>query len=59
MKEKTCPRCGKKFMCNHEDITKCQCATVKLDSEQLKYVAEKYNDCLCHDCLIAMSKRKN
>ena len=52
MKEKTCPRCGKKFICHHDDdITKCQCASVQLTTEARKYISENYTDCLCADCL--------
>ena len=52
MQEKTCPRCGKKFICRHnDDITKCQCASVQLTPEARQYIAENYTDCLCANCL--------
>ena len=52
MHEKTCPRCGKKFICRHnDDITKCQCASVQLTPEARNYIASEYTDCLCVDCL--------
>lgn len=52
MKEKTCLRCGSKFICRHDDdITKCQCASVQLTPEARKYIAENYTDCLCANCL--------
>lgn len=57
MKEKSCQRCGSKFICMHdEDITKCQCASVKLDEKQLALIKSQYSDCLCRDCLELFSK---
>lgn len=51
MKEKTCPKCGRKFICNHENITECQCAKIKLSSNAQKYIADNYSDCVCANCL--------
>ena len=51
MKEKKCPRCGKQFICNHDDIVRCQCASVKLTPEAQQYIKTHYTDCLCADCL--------
>lgn len=49
---KTCPRCGAKFTCHHDDdITKCQCNTVQLTQESRKYIAKNYDVCLCVKCL--------
>ena len=39
-----------------EDITKCQCASVKLNEKQLALVKSQYSDCLCRDCLELFSK---
>lgn len=55
MKEKQCPRCGRTFVCNHDDIAKCQCATVLLSAEARQYIASHYTDCLCADCLRAIN----
>ena len=59
MKEKTCPRCGAKFICRHDDdITKCPCASVQLTSEACKYISENYTDCLCVNCLRKINTRR-
>lgn len=50
--EKACPVCGKTFNCHHDDdITKCQCATVKLNKPAYEYISQNYSNCLCADCL--------
>ncbi|HEX2629873.1 MAG TPA: cysteine-rich CWC family protein [Chitinophagaceae bacterium] len=48
---KTCPRCGKSFECKPGNITQCQCAGVVLTDAERSFVAERFNDCLCIDCL--------
>ncbi|MGM9805248.1 MAG: cysteine-rich CWC family protein [Candidatus Aphodosoma sp.] len=57
MKNKTCPRCGKEFVCNHNDIANCQCASVHLSAEAHKYIATHYTDCLCADCLDEINRQ--
>ncbi|WP_102407753.1 cysteine-rich CWC family protein [Parabacteroides bouchesdurhonensis] len=50
--EKICPRCGASFICQPENITGCQCVTVKLNSIQREYVKKHYfPNCLCKSCL--------
>jgi hypothetical protein len=49
--KKSCPRCSKKFECKPGSITQCQCYGVTLTDEQRAYVEQRYNDCLCRDCL--------
>lgn len=58
MKNKTCSRCGKTFVCNHDDIVNCQCASVKLSAEAREYVAAHYTDCLCAECLNEINEGK-
>lgn len=54
--KKVCPRCGIVFDCRHdEDICSCHCVSVELDDRMRNYLKEKYSDCLCHDCLKAIS----
>lgn len=48
---KTCPRCSKNFECKPGSITQCQCYGIALTAEQRAYVEQRYNDCLCKDCL--------
>ncbi len=51
MKEKICPRCGAKFICNHDNIAKCQCAGTILTAKAREYLSQHYADCLCAKCL--------
>ena len=48
---KSCPRCGKTFECNNYNILKCQCIQVPLNARARQTIAEKYDDCLCLNCL--------
>jgi len=52
--EKNCPRCGAGFECKVGDISHCQCYAVKLNEQEIKFVAQKYSDCLCAACMKAM-----
>ncbi|MCM1041821.1 MAG: cysteine-rich CWC family protein [Bacteroides sp.] len=50
--QKTCPNCGNRFECLHEDILHCQCAKVRIDAPLRAYLQEHYGDkCLCASCL--------
>ena len=52
--EKICPRCGAGFECKVGDISHCQCYAVKLNEQEIKFIAQKYSDCLCAACMKAM-----
>ena len=52
--QKTCPRCRKHFDCKPGNITQCQCFGVQLTVEQRAYIDERYNDCLCRNCLLEL-----
>ena len=56
---KTCPRCGNTFECMADNITRCHCASVILTQAQKNSISQKYNGCLCHKCLIALSNFNN
>ncbi|MEM0953421.1 MAG: cysteine-rich CWC family protein [Pseudomonadota bacterium] len=47
-----CPRCGQEFECKLGSITICHCSEVKLSAEQRSYIAERWDRCLCHTCLL-------
>lgn len=49
---KQCPRCGKTFECKMGDITHCHCSDIKLSEEVMEFISMRYEDCLCHQCLI-------
>lgn len=48
---KACPRCGNRFECKPGTIMQCQCSTVALTDAERSFIAERYSDCLCIDCL--------
>lgn len=50
---KHCPRCGKEFECVHSKD--CWCAKVILN-ETTRAKLGVYNDCLCKECLEALSE---
>jgi hypothetical protein len=54
---KKCSKCETSFVCEAEQITKCHCYTVKLSNEQLKKLKKDFQNCLCHDCLIALTSK--
>ncbi len=53
---KNCSRCGKEFVCKSGNITQCQCFNVQLSKDELIFIKEIYDDCLCLDCLIKMKQ---
>ncbi len=57
--EKCCPRCGRAFECKSGSILLCQCQTVVLNEAQLTWIHERYDDCLCSRCLLALRSEYN
>lgn len=55
--EKKCARCGGQFECKSGDVANCACSKVKIGADVYRYISEKYNDCLCHHCLTALSNK--
>lgn len=55
---RSCPRCGKPFICRNDDIVNCQCAAVALSPEDRAYIADRYDCCLCADCLRALAAER-
>lgn len=51
-----CPKCNGKFECKLNRISNCQCVNFQLSSEQVLYLREKYDNCLCHRCLNQIQK---
>lgn len=48
---KACPRCGKGFECKPGNITQCQCYGIQFRDEEKAFIEQRYNDCLCRNCL--------
>ncbi|MES2726098.1 MAG: diphthine--ammonia ligase [Bacteroidota bacterium] len=56
---KKCPHCFTYFKCRVDDISQCQCSTVKLNANQLNHIANKYTDCLCANCMQLLAAEVN
>ena len=48
---KVCPRCNKQFECRVGDIANCQCSSITLTIEERAFIEDRYQDCLCGNCL--------
>ncbi len=46
---KKCPSCGRFFVCQGQ--TDCWCEKVQIHQKDYYRIIEKYNDCLCRECL--------
>ncbi|MFA5495590.1 MAG: cysteine-rich CWC family protein [Porticoccaceae bacterium] len=51
-----CPRCHKAFECKLGSISICHCSSVTLTGQQRERIAEQWNSCLCHACLLAIQR---
>ena len=49
-----CERCGNRIECKANSYTKCQCSNVHLNINEIEYVSEIYEGCLCANCLSEM-----
>jgi len=52
---KICPRCQAAFQCKPGDIVHCQCYTAQLNDAARILLAQEFTDCLCINCLKAIS----
>lgn len=52
---KSCERCGKYFECKPGDITHCQCFGITMSPEAKEWIATKYVDCICGNCMLALN----
>jgi len=46
-----CERCGKSIECKANSFTKCQCTTVQLNLNEVQYISENFDGCMCAKCL--------
>lgn len=49
--QKTCGHCHASFSCKVNDISHCDCQSVKLSQNELAFIKLNYTDCLCPNCL--------
>jgi hypothetical protein len=54
---KKCPRCNAAFECKPGTISQCQCFGVPLSAEEKAFIEQRYNDCLCRNCLIQLKNQ--
>ncbi len=52
---KVCAACGASFPCHSEGG--CWCTDVRVDGETLRALNERYQDCLCPECLRKHAER--
>ncbi len=50
-----CSKCGQQFECKMGSILLCHCSDVKLSQRQQAYIADNWEGCLCHSCLLSIS----
>jgi len=53
---KRCERCNAVFECKPGNITQCQCFGVAMSDAAKQYIADKYRDCLCRNCLLQVTE---
>ncbi|MGV3508081.1 MAG: cysteine-rich CWC family protein [Sphingobacteriaceae bacterium] len=51
-----CERCRKRIECKANAFTKCQCSKVQLTLNEVQYVSENFEGCLCATCLLDLKK---
>jgi hypothetical protein len=51
-----CERCGKRMECKANASLKCQCNTVQLNLNEVQYVSEHFDGCLCAECLAELKE---
>lgn len=56
--KKHCEACGAAFNCYRTSKQACWCEDFLISPENLKLLAEKYNNCLCPDCLAKYGEKK-
>lgn len=49
--EQTCPNCKQKFDCQADDIENCLCNSIQLNNDAVELIKNKFDDCLCVECL--------
>lgn len=49
-----CERCGTRIECKANSYTKCQCSVVQLTINEVQYISELYDGCLCAKCLFEL-----
>lgn len=48
---KPCSRCNTTIECKVGDVNNCQCSNIQLSYEEKVFIEDKFEDCLCINCL--------
>lgn len=51
-----CERCQVRIECKANSFTKCQCSEVQLTLNELEYISNCYEGCLCAACLAELQQ---
>lgn len=51
-----CERCNTAIECKANSYTKCQCSVVQLSINEVQYISELFDGCLCAKCLFELQK---
>lgn len=51
-----CERCKTPFECKANAYAKCQCSTLQLSLNEVQYVSELFDGCLCASCLLELQQ---
>jgi len=51
-----CERCGSSIECKANSYTKCQCSVVQLSLNEMQYISEQHDGCLCSFCLFTLQQ---
>lgn len=54
---KSCPRCQQSFECKVGDVHHCQCSGIRFSEAEKAFIAGRYQDCLCRQCLLELQQR--
>ncbi|RZL14809.1 MAG: hypothetical protein EOO89_15560 [Pedobacter sp.] len=49
--EISCERCSTLIICKANSFSKCQCSAVVLSINEMQYISELFDGCLCAKCL--------
>ena len=50
-KDKICPRCKKKFVCQSDNISACACSGLLISNATRTFLAQTFYSCVCAECL--------
>ncbi|RZK97886.1 MAG: hypothetical protein EOO89_32740 [Pedobacter sp.] len=52
----SCERCKTPVVCKANAYSKCQCSQVSLSINEMQYISETFDNCLCAKCLTELKE---